>query len=113
MLRKFYETSLTRLWFKTSNEKRIVSSRNSKKLPNPPFRVDGVRVYKIAVLDTLAAIKNPTAVMAQRALEQIHAQTSRRIFQLGRELKVRGSRAGAVGATRRHNQQRQQQRENY
>lgn len=50
--------------------------------------------------------------MAQRALEQIHAQTAGRVLQLGRELKVRGSRARAVGATRRHNQQRQQQREN-
>jgi len=40
-------------------------------------------MYKIPVLDALAAVKNPTAVMAQWALEQIHAQTTRRVFQLG------------------------------
>lgn len=42
--------------------------------------------------------------MAQRALEQIHTQAARRVLQLGRELKIRGRRAGTVGATRRHNQ---------
>lgn len=67
-------------------------------------------MYKISVLDALAAVKNPTAVMAQWALEQIHAQTTRRVLQLGRELEIRGCGAGAVGATRRHNQQQRQRR---
>jgi len=66
-------------------------------------------VYKIPVLDALAAIKNPTAIMAQRTLEQVHAQTTRRVLQLGRKLKVRGRGAGAIGATGRHNRRRRQQ----
>lgn len=68
-------------------------------------------MYKIPVLDALAAVKNPTAVMAQRALEQVHAQAARRVLQLARELKVRGRGAGAVGATRRHNQRQRRRRQ--
>ena len=65
-------------------------------------------MYKIPILDALAAVKNPTTVLAQWALEQIHAQTTGRVLQLGRELEIRGRGAGAVGTTRRHNQQQRQ-----
>lgn len=43
------------------------------KSANAPFRVNSVRVREIAVLDALAAVKDPSAAMAQWTLEQIRA----------------------------------------